>query len=257
MIRKKIKIYILLILPILFVSLNISANAYVSSSTNYILQNDSINIGGKDSSTSTNYSIQDTIGEIATGISTSTNYQINVGYRQTLDDDATISISGPNSISLGSLGGLVGGITNNNGTWNVETNSSAGYSLYIKATSSSAMQSSDSSISDYTASSSPNPDFNWTIGIATSTFGFSPYNSESQITKYKNDGTNCNIGTNITDGQCWQGFSTSNEAIVSKTSATDIGGEDTKINFQAEIKSNGIQESGSYVATIIITAVSN
>jgi len=51
------------------------------TSTNYQINWDSINIGGEDTSTSTTYLLRDTIGEIATGVSTSTNYEISAGYR--------------------------------------------------------------------------------------------------------------------------------------------------------------------------------
>ncbi len=51
------------------------------TSTNYLINWDSINVGGTDISTSSNYLMRDTIGEHATGISTSTNYEISAGYR--------------------------------------------------------------------------------------------------------------------------------------------------------------------------------
>jgi len=52
------------------------------SSVNYGVDFDSINSGGDDISSSTNFLIRDTIGEQATGFSTSTNYSIQAGYRQ-------------------------------------------------------------------------------------------------------------------------------------------------------------------------------
>jgi hypothetical protein len=55
--------------------------AFAMTSTNYEINWDSINIGGTDTSTSTNYLLRDTIGEYATGVSTSTNYEISAGYR--------------------------------------------------------------------------------------------------------------------------------------------------------------------------------
>jgi len=64
------------------------ASVYISSvnamtSTNYQIQWDSINSGGTDFSSSTNYSLHDTVGEQATGYSSSTNYTVHAGYRQT------------------------------------------------------------------------------------------------------------------------------------------------------------------------------
>ncbi len=61
--------------------LSIPMMAVAMTSTNYGITWDSINIGGVDVSTSTNYLLRDTIGEHAIGVSTSTNYQISAGYR--------------------------------------------------------------------------------------------------------------------------------------------------------------------------------
>lgn len=54
---------------------------FAMTSTNYQILWDSVNSGGTDVSTSTNYTIRDTIGEHATGFSESENYRISAGYR--------------------------------------------------------------------------------------------------------------------------------------------------------------------------------
>lgn len=54
---------------------------FAMSSTNYSIEWDSVNSGGLDTGTSTNYSLRDTLGEQATGFSTSTNYTVSAGYR--------------------------------------------------------------------------------------------------------------------------------------------------------------------------------
>ncbi|MDD4995141.1 MAG: hypothetical protein PHW53_01580 [Patescibacteria group bacterium] len=61
------------------------------SSTNYIINWDSLNIGGTDFSSSTNYFMSDTLGEMSTGRSSSTNYWIYAGYRQGVTDIRFIS----------------------------------------------------------------------------------------------------------------------------------------------------------------------
>lgn len=60
------------------------------TSTNYTIDFDSLNSGGDDISSSTNYQIRDTIGEQATGLSTSTMYSLQAGYRQS---DETTNLS--------------------------------------------------------------------------------------------------------------------------------------------------------------------
>lgn len=63
------------------------------TSTNFEIRSDSINSGGNDNSTSSNYQLRDTIGEQATGLSTSTNYALSAGYRQSDDYQPTLSLS--------------------------------------------------------------------------------------------------------------------------------------------------------------------
>jgi hypothetical protein len=62
------------------------------TSTNYFILWDSLNLGGTDDGTSTNYMLRDTIGEHGTGFSQSENYVIGAGYR--------IGEGGPPSLSL-------------------------------------------------------------------------------------------------------------------------------------------------------------
>jgi len=61
---------------------SLGQGALAMTSTNYIVNWDSINSGGTDFGSSTNYKMHDTIGEQAVGYSTSTNYRMQAGYRQ-------------------------------------------------------------------------------------------------------------------------------------------------------------------------------
>lgn len=63
------------------------------TSTNFEIFWDSVNSGGDDISTSTNYSLRDTIGDTATGIGTSTNYQISAGYRVGDSEESALAIT--------------------------------------------------------------------------------------------------------------------------------------------------------------------
>lgn len=51
------------------------------TSTNFMIQWDNINEGGSDVGTSTNFSIRDTLGDNASGTSTSANFSLSAGYR--------------------------------------------------------------------------------------------------------------------------------------------------------------------------------
>ncbi len=66
----------------LVVILFASRAVFGMTSTGYTIDFDSLNSGGDDISSSTNYQIRDTIGEQATGLSSSTSYTIQAGYRQ-------------------------------------------------------------------------------------------------------------------------------------------------------------------------------
>ena len=63
------------------------------TSTNFEIRFDSLNSGGTDNSTSTNYGMYDTLGEQGTGYATSTNYSLHAGYRQADDFRPTLSFS--------------------------------------------------------------------------------------------------------------------------------------------------------------------
>ena len=62
------------------------------SSTNYQIIWDTISAGGRDDSTSSTYSLRDTIGDAAIGDSSSTSYTLGAGYRQAVSDQV-ISLS--------------------------------------------------------------------------------------------------------------------------------------------------------------------
>jgi len=69
--------------------LTLQSEVLAMTSTNFIVNWDSLNSGGSDDSTSTNFSMRDTVGEQATGESTSANFAIRAGYRV---GDQTISV---------------------------------------------------------------------------------------------------------------------------------------------------------------------
>jgi len=102
------------------------------NSESYINWMDSLNFGGEETSTSTNYKFQDTLGEIGTGRIASTNYAGLIGFRQTESDPKmTFSISG-NSIDFGTL--TTSGISSDSITITTTTNAVDGYVTTIYET---------------------------------------------------------------------------------------------------------------------------
>ncbi|MFA5130573.1 MAG: hypothetical protein WC477_06720 [Patescibacteria group bacterium] len=68
-------------LAVVVLCLTVPGAVFAMTSANYQINWDSLNSGGDDISNSANYRMQDTIGEQATGLSNSENYQISAGYR--------------------------------------------------------------------------------------------------------------------------------------------------------------------------------
>lgn len=242
---------------LLFSILIFNSYAEKAQSSNYKIVTDSLNNAGGDSQVSSSgYKMKDTVGEMGTGESASSNYKLRAGYRQ-MDNAFYISINTPTDVNLGTLSGFTGGTATGALTWAVITDNPAGYNLSVKAGTAPALGTGTYNIADYTpVGGTTTPDYNWSIGSAASEFGFAPYNSNSQVSKFKNNGSSCNNSSTITDLKCWFGFATSDTQVANRVSSTT--GENTKINLQVQIDTaNGYQEDGTYTATITATATAN
>lgn len=230
-----------------------AVDAQTRSSANYRIQQDSINMGGTENSTSSSYQISDSLGELGTGISTSASYNLYAGYRQM--DTTYISISEVGAVNLlPNIGGVSGGTANGSTTFTVITDSPSGYSVGLKAASDPALKSISYSFANYTADS--NPDYTWSIAATSSEFGFSPEGSDI-VQKFKDDGNACNAGSSDTPDKCWYGLSVSDENIANSNLSNHPLGAQTTIKFQAESGSSHIQEAGDYLSVITLTVTSN
>ncbi len=216
----------------------------VASSTNYWIVADSLNFAGT-TSTSSNYRVDDTAGELATGVASSSTYQIRAGYREMIV--SSLAITMPSNVSLSpDLNTAGGGTANGSVIWSVT--SPAGYSLAVRDNSTPALQTSvGQSFGDYGGS----PDFNWSVSSDSSAFGFSPEGDDLTDT-YKNDGSNCGSGSGTT-GHCWDGFSTTDQTVATKSTGPNTS-RSTTLKLRAEIGADKTQTRGGYTATIIVTA---
>jgi len=77
---------------LLIIFLPFSGLAMMSSS-NYYIEEDSVNMGGRDDQYSKNYRLRETIAETATGIFTSANYTLGAGYQQTIKEPQMLSFN--------------------------------------------------------------------------------------------------------------------------------------------------------------------
>ncbi|MBC7074397.1 hypothetical protein H5T58_03410 [Candidatus Parcubacteria bacterium] len=234
--------------------------AFLMQSQHYKIPYDSLNIGGE-SQASLRYKMEDTIGEISSGILTSSFFKIKSGYQ--FSQAIYLAISVPSQIELlPPIPGLSGGQSNATVTVNLITDNPAGYTLFVKATSSPALlcqsqcQVGIDHFDDYLPQNPQIPDFQWQVASGQAKFGFTP-EGESIIQKYKDNGTVCNSGGNDTPLACWNGFSTSNETIAQSFQSNHPDGTQINLRLRAECGSNCFQPAGIYQATLILTLVPN
>lgn len=225
--------------------------AETMQSNTYRIMSDTVNVGGTDVSGSANYNLGDTLGEIGTGDSNSANYFLRAGFWQM--QESYIALSSPSDLALTPIGGISGEGSEGTMSWTVTTDNFAGYSMSINVTSVPALRSATDSFDDYSPTSS-DPDYNFSIASTTSEFGFSPEGVDTS-TRFKDNGTSCNTGTNETQAKCWDGLTVSPKTIFQRTTSNQTGGSTATVRFRAESGANHIQTSGSYSAPIIVTAV--
>ncbi|HEY4497852.1 MAG TPA: hypothetical protein VJC20_03830 [Candidatus Paceibacterota bacterium] len=249
--RKSMKKFIFLIAALLLSTvLGQRAIAEIASSTNYKIQFDSINIGGL-ISTSTTYQTNDTVGDAATGTSTSSTYEIRAGYRHM--NESYIAISSPANVAMSPAIVSNGGTGEGSAAWTVTTDNIGGYILTVAASTDPALTASSDSFANYSPAGSV-PDFTWHVSASASEFGFTP--SGSHITDtYKDNGSSCATGSSDTANACWAAVTTSNTTIARSFSANQPSGTATTVKFRAEAGSARNQSAASYSATITATAL--
>lgn len=219
----------------------------------YRIDFDSVNSGGGQSQ-SANYLTESTVGEIATGSSTSATYNLQAGYQQM--HEVYLTITAANDVAMSpSIGGITGGTSNGSTAVTVTTDSATGYQLQIKASSSPALVSGVNSFADYTPASA-DPDYNFSIAATASEFGFSPEGSHIPA-RYKDNGFFCNSGTGSTADSCWDPLSTVDKIIAQNAGANTPSGTATVIKFRASSGASRFQPAGNYVATTTLTALPN
>jgi hypothetical protein len=227
------------------------SDAQVRSSTSYRLESDSINFAGGLSSSS-NYTLESTAGEIATGPSDSATYSLRAGYQQM--QSVFISMTDPGNVELTpSIGGLTGGTASGSLAVMVLTDSPSGYELTISAENAPAMRKGSDVIDDYVPVASPNPDYSFITGSTDVFFGFSPAGADV-INRYRNDTAVCAAGSLSTAQTCWDGLTTTPQAIA-RGSSNQPSGATTTVYFRVGIGGNAAVPPGEYVATTTLTAL--
>lgn len=228
------------------------SDAYAGNmqSSTYKIQSDSLNFGGG-LSTSTNYTQESTGGEVATGDGTSAGYSLRAGYQAMQETYLAISAAADVTLSP-NIGGVAGGTADGTTSFTVTTDNAAGYQLTIKASTSPALKTPTATFQDYLPFGS-DPDYTFTVAVNASAFGFTPESTDI-ATRYKDNGSACNTGSNNATDTCWDGLSTTPVVILRRTSSNHPSGTSATIRFRAKSGSSYIQEEGSYTATTTLTA---
>jgi len=177
------------------------------------------------------------------------------GYLETLNgivagdatDSVTVSVTVVSSISIDNPVDVIlspnieeTGMANGSATWNVKTNHAAGWTLSVEASTTPAMQSGANSFADYTEVPPGTPEA-WSVAAADSEFGFNAA------------GTYAEAGFS---GSKYLSFDGANQIQIAHRNAPSEGaGDDTTVNFRAEVGASHNQPLGTYDATITATAI--
>lgn len=235
----------ILAIAILSVSL-----AQVSTSTNYQIQSDSINIGGG-LATSASYRQESTVGEIATGPSDSATYALRAGYQQMQEVYLSLAVTGDVTMSP-SLPGITGGTANGSTTFTVVTDSPAGYQLTLQAENDPAMQTGPYTIADY--NEGLDADFSFLTGSGEAHFGFTPEGVDI-VQAFLDDTGTCGVGGIDSPLACWKGSSTTAQVIAEGSGSNHPVGATTTVQFRVGIGSGAGVMAGVYTATTTATAL--
>jgi len=238
-------------ITILILSLFNLVLAEERQSSNYTIAEDSLNFGGGFQS-SDQYELESTAGEIATGEKDSQAYSLRAGYQQMNEVFISMTSVSP-VVLLPAIGGLTGGVSNGEMDVVVTTDSTAGYQLSIKSEASPAMRMGADFIEDYVSVNVDDPDFDFQINNNKGLFGYSVFGQD--VTDFwKNDGNDCNAGSDNTVRACWFGLTTTDSNIASGGS-NQPDGATTTIYFRVGIGDSAVVSGGDYVATTTLTAL--
>lgn len=226
-------------------------SAQVMQSSNYKMQSDSVNTGGGLSNSET-YKMEDTMGEIATGNSTSTSFNLRAGYQQM--QQIFLSLSATADVTMSpDLGGITGGVATGSTSFIVTTDNAAGYTVTIAAADNPALQSGVNSIADYNPAGA-DPDYVFTTNPTDAHLAYSPEGTDISQ-RFLDNGSICGVAGGDTADRCYDGLSTTPVEIVRRTSGNHPFGATTTVRFAVGIGGTTMVPMGEYVATTTITAL--
>jgi len=238
---KKVPIYFLTIFLILFLSV-IAANARTES-TNYIIWADVFGAGGTEGSSSTNYGLQDTLGESAvlSATTTSSNYGIKAGFRELYPDQYLSFSASAAAVNFGTLSVTTAKTASH--TMTIETNAAKGFIITVSGATLTRGVNTITAIGASSAVSNP----------GTEQFGINLVANVSPSVGANPSGT-APIGSAAGSyGTANQFAFNSGDTVAS--ASNDISQTVLTVSYLANIASG--TEGGTYTTTLTYTATAN
>lgn len=177
----------------------------------------------------------------------------NVQVTLTVDNDITISAGA--DINMSPNLGLAVATSTGSTSWTVVTNDPDGYTLGVQATGTPALQDGANTIDDYTEAVAATPDA-WNIPDASNTaeFGYSAYGTDVSTGEYGTDGA-CDAPPLTSANRLYEGFTTSDNTIATRSSTTTPAGITTTLCVAVEQVGSYTVPSGTYTGEIVATAL--
>lgn len=189
----------------------------------------------------------------STDVPTATCVALSAGYRQ-LTAEPYIAISAPDDVVMSpTIGGVTGGTANGNTSWTVTTDNAAGYQVSVRASTTPALRSGAYSFANYTPAGAV-PDFTWSVDSTASEFGFTIEGSDTSA-KFLDNGSACSSGSGNGADSCWSAFTTSDQPVAAAGGGNHPLGTSTTLKLRAQSGASHLQPSGTYTATVTVTAV--
>lgn len=188
-----------------------------------------------------------------------------VSLTQTVVGEITLSCD--NSVSgLTTINGMTGGTSNGYFNCTSTTNNVTGYNLTLKKTGLLCHTTgcgTNKQFDDYPGTTTDPIDFNfqapgtdqewWGFNIASTT------DTTDVTQRFKDNGTACNAGTNVTDGKCWVRVPTDPtvETIANRSTQTSPQGTRVTVGIRIQAGGSNSLQSGNYTTTLVLTATTN
>lgn len=239
--RKKLIFYFLVISLILIFSTAISFARM--SSSNYTIYADVFSVGGLETGVSTNYKVQDTLGEalIWSATTTSTTYGAKAGFREMYADQYLSFSSSATSINLGTLSNIEA--TTASHTLIVDTNAANGFTVTISGNTLTSGTNTIDAIGATAAASS----------AGSEQFGINLVANTSPSVGVNVSGTSP-IGSAASQYDTANSFAFNSGDTIASAS-TDINATTYTVSYVANINSN--TEYGSYSTILTYAATAN